>query len=115
MLDVITQKKNAKAIIELCRKTANAKVIGAWKDDGELSGAEYDSLDVEGKRTEASKLTKADVPFDQAAYQARIGHAQDVHRFAGQADRQKVKVGDTVGKLLEVEKLLERSQKLTEG
>ncbi len=94
MLDIVTRKESAETVKTLCAKSGSCKVVGAWTPDGEPAGAKYDALDEKGERTEASKLVETDAPFDRATYLARIGHAQDVHRFAGHVERVKAAVGE---------------------
>lgn len=93
MVDMVTHRDTVPTIRTLCAKAAGCKIVGAWTEDGELSGAKYDALDKDGKITDASKLTEADAPFDRATYLAKIGHAQDVHRFAGHGARTKAEIG----------------------
>ena len=94
MVDIVTRADTIPTIKTLCAKASECKVLGSWSDDGELAGAKYDALDAAGKRTDASKLVEADAPFDKTIYVSKIGHDQDVHRFAGHGERVKIGVGE---------------------
>lgn len=93
VIDLVTLQARMPAVQALCATDSACKILGGWDEQGKLSGRGWDKSDIDGKPTADAKLTKADIPFDRVeAVKAGVG--TDVHRFAGQGDREKVLIGE---------------------